>query len=312
MPQKQKSDHKAEILSRSNLILAWEDVRSKKSAPGIDDISVSRWGRNWEANIERLVEQVEHGTYHPRKPRRIQVIEKGGKTREISLLTVSDKVLQKSFQYTIEPEFESRFLGCSHAYRPNRSTATAVQQLLNYRDQGLVWVLDADLVDCFNRIDHDILLALFQRVIKENFVIDLLKKWLLAGRKFKKQALGIPQGAVISPLMCNIYLHQLDAKMTCAKWHYIRYADDFIVFAKTQAQIEQALDLAQSKLQDLKLEFHPIKTRISSFEEGFTFLGVDFKDNNYRYLWRDKRVVTRGRDLRALYRYVPDFYSKEE
>lgn len=311
MPQNKNIDYKNQILSRSSLTLAWEVVRSKKGAPGIDDITVSRWGRNWEANIERLLTQLQQGTYHPRKPRRILVTEKGGKTREISLLTVSDKVLQKSFQYAIEPEFEKRFLNCSHAYRPNRSTATAIQQLLNYRDQGLLWVLDADLLDCFNQIDHQVLLALFQRVIKDPFVIDLLKKWLITGRKFKKQALGIPQGAVISPLMCNIYLHQLDAKMTCARWHYIRYADDFVVFAKTQAQIEHAMELVQNKLQDLKLEFHPVKTRISNFEEGFNFLGVDFKDNNYRYTWRDKRVVTRGRDLRALYRYVPDFYSKE-
>ena len=312
MPQKPIKDYKGEILSRSNMEIAWEDVRSKKGAPGIDDVTVSRWGRNWEANIERLIDQVERNNYHPRKPRRVHVLEKDGKIREISLLTVSDKVLQKSFQFAIEPEFEQRFLNCSHAYRRNRSTATAIQQLLAYRDQGLLWVLDADLVDCFGSIDHEILVSLFMRVIKDPFVLDLLDKWLVAGRKYKKQALGIPQGGVISPLMCNIYLHQVDARMTCAKWHYIRYADDFIIFAKTQSQVEDARDLAQTKLQDLKLEFHPFKTRISNFEEGFTFLGVDFKDNNYRYVWRDKRVVTRGRDLRTLYRYVPDFYSREE
>jgi group II intron reverse transcriptase/maturase len=298
------------ILSKPNMLAAWEDVRSKKGSPGVDEVTVSRWGRNWEANIERLIEQVSTNTYHANRPRRISVVEKKGKIREISLLTVTDKVLQRAVLNVIEPEFERRFLNCSHGYRKNRSTATAIQQLLTYRDKGLTWLLDADLLDCFGNIDHEILVGLFRRVIKDRFVEDLLNKWLIVGRKYRHQAVGIPQGGVISPLLCNIYLHQLDAKMSCGRWHYLRYADDFIVMTFSKEQAEAGKEVVQNILDMLKLEFNPRKTGITNFEEGFTFLGVDFINNSYQYVWKNKRIEVEGRKLKILYQYIPDHYSR--
>jgi len=302
--------YRERILSRANLITAWEDVQSKKGAPGPDEISIPRWRRNWEANIERLIEQVSTNTYYPNRPKRIKVLKKNGVWREISLLTVTDKVLQRAFLNVIEPEFEQRFLNCSHGYRRNRSTATAIQQLLDNRDKGLVWLLDADILGCFDHIDHEILMQLFTRVVKEHFVIDLLQKWLVAGRRHRHQAIGIPQGAVISPLLCNIYLHQLDAKLSCARWHYIRYADDFVVMTTSENQALEARNLVSQSLAALRLVLHPDKTHISNFEQGFTFLGVEFFKNTYRYLWQDKKIQVEGKDLKMLYRYMPTFYSK--
>lgn len=110
-------DYRKQILSKANMIAAWEDVRSKHGSPGIDEITVLRWNRNWEANIERLIEQVNNHTYHPNRPKRITVLQKNGKQRELSLLTVTDKVLQRACLNIIEPMFDSRFLGCSHGYR---------------------------------------------------------------------------------------------------------------------------------------------------------------------------------------------------
>ncbi|MFZ3071225.1 MAG: reverse transcriptase domain-containing protein [Anaerolineaceae bacterium] len=290
--------------------VAWEDVRSKKGSPGVDEITVARWGRNWEANIERIIEQVTTNNYHPSRPRRINVVQKNGKLREISLLTVTDKVLQRAFLNIIEPEFERRFLKCSYGYRKNRSTATAIQQLLNYRDKGFIWLLDADLVDCFGNIDHSILIGLFKRVINDQFVESLLNKWLVAGRKYRHQAVGIPQGGVISPLLCNIYLHQLDAKMTCARWNHIRYADDFVVMTTSQEQAEIGKEYVGKILTSLRLEFHPDKTKITSFEEGFTFLGVDFLNKKYQYIWQNKRIEVENRELQILYKHMPEFYSR--
>jgi len=304
-----RHSYKDLILSRTNLLTAWEDVRAKKGSPGLDDVTVSRWGRNWEANIERLIEQVATNTYHANRPKRIKVLKKNGKVREISLLTVTDKVIQRAYLNVIEPEFERRFLNCSHGYRKNRSTATAIQQLLTCRDKGLVWLLDADILECFDHIDHEILVNLFGRVIKDPFAINLLKKWLIAGRRHKNQALGIPQGAVISPLLCNIYLHQLDAKMACSRWNYIRYADDFVVLAESIEKAQQSKTQVENILTKLKLEFQPQKTCITSFEQGFTFLGVNFFANTYQYIWQNKKIEVEGRRLKILYRYLPDFYS---
>lgn len=302
--------YKDRILSRPNLTAAWEDVQSKKGAPGPDDITVPRWRRNWEANIERLIEQVSTNTYYPNRPKRITVLKKNGNFRELSLLTVTDKVLQRAFLNVVEPEFEQRFLNCSHGYRKNRSTATAIQQLLTNRDKGLVWLLDADILGCFDHIDHEILINLFSRVIKEHFVIELLKKWLLAGRRHRHQAVGIPQGAVISPLLCNIYLHQLDARLTSARWNYIRYADDFVVMTTSIDKALQAKTLVSQSLTALRLVLHPEKTNIVSFEHGFTYLGVEFLKSSYRYLWQNKRIQVKGKDLKILYRYMPEFYSR--
>lgn len=297
------------ILSRTNLKDAWDEVSSKKAAAGADNITISRWQRNWEANLERLAEQVNSNTYIPNRPKRIKVLQKNGKLRELSLLTVTDKVLQRAFLNIIEPHFECRFLKCSHAYRRNRSTATAIQQLLNYRDSGLRWVLDADLLDCFDHIDHLILTNLFKRVINDRFVIDLLQKWLTAGRKERHKPVGIAQGGVISPLLCNIYLHQLDAKMTCGRWHFIRYADDFIVMTAAQEQAEASKFLVEQMLDKLKLQFNLRKTNVTNFEKGFTFLGVDFLGNTYEYIWRNKRIQVEGQKLRILYQYIPELYS---
>ena len=310
MPANGETYEKA-VLSRENLGAAWESVRAKKGSPGLDGITIDRWARNWEANIERIISQVTSGTYHPTRPKRFTTIQNNGKIRELSLLTVTDKVLQRAFLTVIEPEFEERFLDCSHAYRKNRSTATAIQQLLTCRDKGLHYVLDADLLDCFNNIDHAILVNLFARVNKDRFVLTLLGKWLLAGRKKSRLATGIPQGAVISPLLCNIYLHQLDAFMNSSGWHYIRYADDFVLLTRTYKEAETGKIAIQSLLDTLKLRYHPGKTIITSFKDGFTFLGVDFWDDYYGYFWQNQRVEVRGSKLQVLYKHIPDFYRIE-
>lgn len=291
--------------------MAWESVRAKKGSPGLDGITINRWARNWEANIERIISLVTARTYHPTRPKRFTVMEDNGKVRELSLLTVTDKVLQRAFLAVIEPEFEKRFLNCSHAYRKNRSTATAVEQLITLRDKGFHHILDADLLDCFNNIDHAILISQFRRVNKDAFVNYLLGIWLLAGRKKSRIAIGIPQGAIISPLLCNIYLHPLDDAMCRAGWHYIRYADDFVLLTQTSEEAVAGKSAVQSILNELKLQFHPTKTKITSFEEGFTFLGVDFWDDYYAYIWQNQRVEVRGSRQNKLRQHIPDFYRNE-
>lgn len=154
------------------------------------------------------------------------------------------------------------------------------------------------------------MIGLFKRVINDQFVESLLNKWLVAGRKYRHQAVGIPQGGVISPLLCNIYLHQLDAKMTCARWNHIRYADDFVVMTTSQEQAEIGKEYVGKILTSLRLEFHPDKTKITSFEEGFTFLGVDFLNKKYQYIWQNKRIEVENRELQILYKHMPEFYSR--
>ncbi|MCB2160722.1 hypothetical protein KQH40_01405 [bacterium] len=298
-----------EILSYKNLNLAWQSMAENKSAPGVDGVSIARWGRNWEANLARLREQVMTNTYRPNKPKRFKVAKKDGSFRELSILTVSDKVLQRAVLNVIGDFFDSRFLGCSHGYRESRSVATATQQVLALRNQGFGWLLDADILDCFNSIDHKVLMSLVERVVDDWFVLNLMDLWLYAGRKIPKKAIGIPMGGVISPLWCNIYLHQLDAYLLCNGWKMVRYADDFVVLTKSREAVIAAREMTANRLAKLKLELHPQKTRIANFERGFTFLGVSFYEDGYSYQYKDKRIVVEGDEVRMLYDKPPNFYG---
>lgn len=296
------------LFTLAALYEAWDSVQANRGAPGVDQISISRWARHWEENLERLRNQIVSKTYRPTKPRRIQIYTSNGKIREISILTVTDRVAQRTFLNIIEPHFEQRFLGCSHAYRKGRSTSTAVQQVISYRDQGFQHVLDADIKACFDNIDHAILLEKFKRVIKDSEAVDLVNLWLQSGRKYRNQAKGLPQGAVISPLLCNIYLHALDAKVLCGRWKFIRYADDFIAMTQSPEQAQSIQSLVGDWLGELNLVYNDSKTSITSFDEGFTFLGVYFLRDRISYISHYKSIELSGKKLRNLYKFPPSFY----
>ena len=283
-------DLRETILARENMDAAWEQVRANKGAPGLDGVTVRRWARNWEANIERLRDQARRNIYKPNRPRRCTVRKKGGGVRELSMLTIADKVLQRAVLNVIEEMFDERFLKCSHGYRPRRSVATAVHQVLMHRDRGLRQVFDADIRACFDSLDHGVLMGLVQRVLRDHFTLNLMEMWLKAGRKCRSQATGVPLGAVLSPLWCNIYLHQLDARLSCTGWKVVRYADDFVIMTATDEQAREAQQIAEAILGSLKLVLAPEKTRIASFQEGFIYLGVSFYKDSYTYIWEEKRI----------------------
>ena len=307
-----------QILAWANMEMAWEEVRANRGAPGIDGVTLARWERNRAANIERLCVQVRTNTYHPNRPKRFTVMKKGGGTRELARLTVTDKVLQRAVLNVAGPAFEARFLPCSHGFRQNRSVATAVQQVLNYRDHGLRWVLDADIAACFDHLDHELLLGLARRVVDDWHILNLLALWLKAGSvkqipNLKSQipnqkTVGVPMGAVISPLLCNVLLHQLDARLTTAGWRLVRYADDFVILTESEEAAMRALKATETTLNALRLQLSARKTRVVSFDEGFTFLGVTFYRDRYTYEWQQKRIEIEGRNVRWLYRHAPAFY----
>lgn len=296
------------ILTRENMAQAWERVRANKSAPGVDGVTLKRWARNLEANLERLREQVRTNTYRPNRPKRFQMRTRDGKVRELARLTVADKVLQRAALNVLEGVYDPRFLSCSHGYRPRRSTATAVQQVLVHRDQGLRWVVDADIAACFDNLDHELIVRLLQRVVKDWFVLNLTTLWLQAGRKHRRRAVGVPLGAVLAPLWCNIVLHQLDAQLSCAGWKLVRYADDFVILTAHAAHAELALEQTRAVLARLRLQLAPAKTRVTNFDEGFRFLGVDFERDRWSYTWERKRIEVQGRNVRWLYKHAPQHY----
>ena len=229
--------------------------------------------------------------------------------RELACLTVPDKVMQRAVLNVIDPIIDKRFLNCSHGYRQKRSVATAVQQVLNFRNRGFRWMLDADIAHCFDSLDHKVLINLVHQVVVDWFALNLTQLWLEAGRKHRNQPVGVPMGAVLAPLGCNIYLHQLDARLTTNGWQVVRFADDYFVMTTSREAAEQVWKVTENVLESLRLKLALNKTRGVSFEEGFQFLGVHFYRDTFSYLWKKKRIEVQGSNLWWPYRYVPKFYN---
>jgi CRISPR-associated protein Cas1 len=295
-------------LAFTNLTRAWKMVRAAKGSPGTDDVSLSVWGRDWESRLHLLSEQVRANTYRPSPLRRFAVEKPNGGWRELSILTVTDRVLQKAVAQIVEPRFESQFLLVSHAYRPARSVATAVAQVIHWRDKGYEFVLDADIRACFEEIQHDLLRTRWLETIPDAVLRNLMDQWLLAWRKNPTQAVGIPMGGVLSPLWCNIYLHPLDCAFTQAGWRVVRYADDFVILTKSERELRMAKAFTTECLAQMGLVFSPHKTRETHFQEGFTFLGVQFLGDEIVYDWMNQTLRKRGALSAQHFDQIAEFY----
>jgi group II intron reverse transcriptase/maturase len=282
-----------QALELDNLYLAWQEVRENKGGPGGDLVSLARFARRLELNLLHLAERVQTGTYQPGKVRMV-TIRTGSKLREIAIWCVADRVLQRAVLQVLDLIFERLFLPSSFGYRVGRSVADAIQRMLYLRDQGYIWVVDADIFDCFPSLDHEVILSLLRRRIVDQDLLDLIALWLPYGRprtvRRSQQPRGISMGCVVSPLLCNVYLHELDVALHRARLQSVRYADDFVVLCQTEPERDRALEVVNAALDTLRLELHPTKTLLTNFDQGFTFLGVSFERGKYRYQWYGKRV----------------------
>ena len=217
-----------------------------------------------------------------------------GGQRRISIPTVADRVLQRATLQVLLPRLDRKFLSCSYGYRPKRGVAQAVAAVIRYRDRGLRTVLEADIDDCFGSLDHGILMDLLSREVSDWRVLQLMRGWLDAGRPVAGVAAGIALGMPISPLWANLYLHEMDWQLVRNRWSLVRYADDFVVPVASVQAGEHARQVVEKTLAGLKLQLEPTKTRLSSFSDGFEFLGVRFQGDVYSFLWQEKRVTVQG------------------
>jgi len=299
-----------QILSPDNLQAAWEEVEKNKGAPGIDRISIRRWRRNWEERLVNLAQAVRANTYRPSRMRRFTISKKDGSPRQMAILTVDDRVLQRAVLRVVDNYFDQKFLDCSYGYREKRGIRNAIPAILIYQRQGYNWVLDADIDECFPSLDHSVILDGFVEVIDDITVKNLVKMWLKTSAPNPNRPVGLALGAVISPLLCNIALHRLDMGLVQHGWHLVRYADDFCVFCRTEREARVAQEETGEILMNLKLKLEPDKTRITSFDIGFDFLGVHFFRDTYSFICQEKRIEGKGEfNPHLFYDYVPDGYE---
>lgn len=296
------------VLSWSNLCQAWEKVADNRGSPGPDHVSITRFARHWEENLRRLQELVRSRKYRPGGLRRVAIPKRTGGQRLLSIPNVGDRVLQRAALNLLEAHLDRRFLACSYAYRPRRGLRQAVGAILQLRETGHRFVVEADIDDCFGSLDHALLLDLVQRKIEDSRVVALIEQWLAAGRQRRHPDRGVAQGMPISPLLCNLYLHEMDWALVRKRWNLVRYADDFVVCCASRTQAEMGLEAITSALDALKLRLEPRKTRITSFNEGFEFLGVYFQGDKIVFTWEGKRFAVSGDAPEWMWAYAPQGY----
>ena len=284
---------------------AWERVEANDGAAGVDGVSVSGFARDADARLRRLSEQLAKRQYRPSAIRRVEIPKSGGGTRPLGIPTVTDRIVQAAVVEVIEPIFESRFLPCSYGFRPGRSCKDALRAVKEALTEGLCHVVDADLSKYFDSIPHARLLALCHARVVDGAVLGLIEQFLkqpvMAGMAAWTPELGTPQGAVLSPLLANIYLHPLDELLSNAGFRMVRYADDFVVLCRDGSSARQALALIQQWVQAAGLALHPDKTRLSDLSQPqgwFDFLGYRFRRaDNGRLIQTIK--PKKGKALRA-------------
>ncbi len=270
----------------ANLTRAYEKTVRNKGAAGVDNVSVTGYGKHLETNLARLQEQLVKGTYRPSRIRRTYIPKPGGsEKRPLGIPTVQDRIVQTALRLVIEPIFEQTFAGNSYGFRPGRGCKDALRQVTKLLDSGYVYIVDADLRQCFDRIPHRRLLDRVKQRVTDRRVLELIQSFLKQeildeGSVLYPENEGTPQGATLSPLLCNIYLNPLDHEMEKADKEMVRYADDLIIACKTKEEAEAALEMLREWTAANGLELHPEKTRIAEMNqpgEHFDFLGYRFK-----------------------------------
>ena len=272
------------VYALRSLRRAFERVKANGGAAGVDHVTVEEFERHLEANLAKLSRTLQDGSYRPQAIRRVWIPKPGSKEkRPLGIPTVRDRVVQAALRAVLEPIFERDFAAQSYGFRPNRGCKDALRRVDDLLKAGYSWVVDADLKSYFDEIPHAALLNRVREKVADRQVLGRLEAILTA--KVMETAEGwtpeegTPQGAVVSPLLSNIYLDPLDQLMAAAGIEMVRYADDFVILCRNETEARQALERVQNWTATAGLQLHPTKTRIVDATQagGFDFLGYHFE-----------------------------------
>lgn len=303
------------VYAPATLELAWKKVQANKGAAGVDGQSVERFAAKAADYLSELATALREDSYRPQAVKRVEIPKDDGGRRPLGIPTVKDRIVQQAVRLVIEPIFESGFCDGSYGFRPGRGCHDALREVDRLLKDGYTHVVDADLKAYFDTIPHERLMRRVEERISDGRLLDLIHGWLKAdilhGLDRWTPVAGSPQGAVISPLLANIYLDPLDRLMAEHGYPMVRYADDFVILTRSHAEAEAALALVKEWTAANGLTLHPDKTRIANCRKkgnGFEFLGYRFERgrrdvrrkslDKLKQTIREKTKRTRGQSLK--------------
>lgn len=278
-----------QILFDRKLNAAWSQVKANKGAGGIDGETIETYEKHLERNLSNLLQKLKEKEYTPSPVRRRYIPKKNGKWRPLGIPNIEDRIVQQAIVNVLQPKCEEMvFHRWSCGYRPNYGAKRVAQIILWNLETGYNHIYDYDIKGFFDNIPHQKLMKVLTKYIADGTVLDLIWRWLKAGYmeegKFHEVDAGTPQGGVISPLLANLYLNELDWKLEEHRIRFVRYADDFLLFAKTEEDIRKAAEITQATLKELGLEVAMEKTKFVDFNhDDFDFLGFTFEH------WRERK-----------------------
>lgn len=273
------------VYSKRNLLSAFKRVKANRGSAGVDHITVEKFSKRLEDNIERVHKRLKEGSYYPQKIRRVYIPKPGRKERRpLGIPTVRDRVVQAALRQVIEPIFELDFSDNSYGFRPGCSCKDALREVDQLLKGGSEYVVDADIEDYFDSIPHDRIMEQIGERIADGRALRLvesfLKQGVLEGMREWRPEKGTPQGGVISPLLANLYLDPLDHLMEAKGFMMIRYADDFVVLCSSEKEAHRAMEQIKGWIRSVGLRLHSDKTRVVDMRKagfGFDFLGYHFE-----------------------------------
>lgn len=272
------------VYATATLRRAFEDVAANEGAQGVDRQTIEDFEAHLDKHLEKLSRQLRDGSYRPQDVRRVWIPKPGkpGERRPLGIPTVRDRVVQTALRYVLDPIFERDFAEHSYGFRPGRGCKDALRQVEQLLQGGYTWVVDADLKSYFDTIPKADLMARLRTKIADGKVLGLIESFLqqgvMEGMRVWTPVAGTPQGAVLSPLLSNVYLDPLDQQMARRGYQMIRYADDFVILCRSQNEAQAALDEVREWTHQAGLQLHPEKTRLVDTPTSvFEFLGYHFE-----------------------------------